>query len=987
MIPKRIPALLILLPVMLNIITCTGFGNETLAHISAGSSGAASIVLGSIQVGNNDTYIIENGNYVLNDSITISQNATLIIRNAVVNFNATSSSVLYANDNATVSIFNATVSHVLGYYYAYFHGKATSNITDSSLLGSSYLYFYDTSNSTFANSEADVFYAYNNATVTMSDTRVQSIYGYSLSKVSILRCLIFYLYAYDSTSVSLADSTVSDVISMKFQSNSSLGLSLPRGVVNNWNLYNSNSVTKAYFNLTIANTRVYSWDVFVYGTSAVSIADSSLDSLVAYDNSTVSLDNCTVNSMNVNGYSNVMLIDSAVISNVYLDFSAGSTLSLTMQTGHFAYWNLYVNNTVVTAYLNLTMQNSNVTGWNIDSYNSEISWTGSNLGSLGLYDNSSVSVVDSSVNYLYGSSFSSATITSANVNSLYTYDSSTVNATASAFYYMYAYGNSSIWASQIRTEYLGVGEYASLVIRDSLVTYEIYLSFSADSDVSLNSLPVGRIPYWNLYDNATVVKAYLNLTMINTSIRGWNEIDAYDESSISVSNSIVDYFYCYYLSQVTVANSLIDSVYLYDNSSLIVTTSSIRAVQFDFGSDSNVSLTSLPTGMVDFWNLYENCTVGKAYLNFTVSHSWVSDWGFYAYDSATLSYKRCVLDSVYAYGSSKVSMDNCTVSYFGAYDRTAGSLARTVVQYGLYIYDDSTLTITDSNLQSRLYVKFKPDSEVYDLSPPVGHVTTWNLYKNSTVQRAYLNLTISNTAVNSWGFYVYGSSTISFVNSSIGYLSANDFSTVSMEDCTVENLYAYRLSQLFVTSIPSGTSVVTYLYTYGISTATLTESKVAITYAYQYSAVNLTGSDYAVVRVYDLATVQTSRFLGVHVLDQASNNVASANVTVEDANGTLVYSTQTNSDGWANFTLAEEAIDALGSHPAGNYTVTGTYAAYNASRNLAMTKNQLVTISLAVIIPEFPVALMIPMLLILLTAFAVVLKKPKRSSKAQIKSE
>jgi hypothetical protein len=101
-----------------------------------------------------------------------------------------------------------------------------------------------------------------------------------------------------------------------------------------------------------------------------------------------------------------------------------------------------------------------------------------------------------------------------------------------------------------------------------LITYTIGLSFVDDSEVSLDSLPSGNIEHWNLYENATVTTAYLNLTIINTKTRGWGEISAYGESNISVSNSVVEYIYVYDLSQVTVTDSIVDYAYVYDNSSL-----------------------------------------------------------------------------------------------------------------------------------------------------------------------------------------------------------------------------------------------------------------------------------------------------------------------------------------------------------------------------------------------------------------------------------
>jgi hypothetical protein len=944
---KKFVLLLTLAVILCTSAVRTGLGEQGSMKSAAVHSLDPPIVLTSIQVGNNDTYTIENGHYVVNGSITVKQNATLIISNAIVDFNTTSSDVLSAYDNATVNISNATISAATGYFYIYSHGKTTLNLINSSLLGYSYMSIQDTSQGLVTDSNTYSFYVYNNGTITMRDTKTQYFYCYSFSSASLTNCMINVLDAYDSSHVSLADSIVSYTIYLRFQSNSSLSISLPQGIVKYWNLYQNNTVTKAYSNLTITNSRIGSWGVYIMDTSAVVISDSSLNTLETYANATAVVDNCTINSVYVDDQSSISLTDSTVTSSVSLDFS-DSQLALSVRNGHFAHWNLYEDNSVATAYVNFTLQNSNVTSWDIN-----------------FYDNSTISVFNSTVGSLEGNAFSSALVSSSSVNALYTYESSTANATASDFNSISAYDNSTVFASQIMAEYLSISDYASTEIQDSSITQQISLSFVADSNVSLDSLPMGGIAYWNLYDNASITKAYLNLTLINTKNRGWGDIEAYDESTVSISNSVLNYVDAYDSSQFTLLNSLAYSVYVDYNSTVTLASSTVDSVTLDLKMDSNISFKSLPTGMIDYWSLYQNSTVGKAYVNLTILNSWLGEWDFYAYDSTALTFAHCKLGYVGAYSSSKISMDNCTLSS------------------SLSLYDRSTMTVTDSILQSTIYVSLELNTEISGLLLPIGHVDSWNLYDGSSVQQAYLNLTISNTTVNAWGVYTYGFSMISFVNSTIGYLNTNDFSTVSMQDCTVKDLYLYTLSQLTVTSAPSGTSVIEYLYTYGMSSASLTESKVAITSAYQYSTVNLTGTDYAVIQVNDLATVQTNWYSDIHMVDQTSQNVAFANVTVSDSKGVTVYSSQTDAEGWANFTLREKVINAFGSHPAGNYTITGTYTPYSASASLAVTKNQKITIKLPFIVPEFNPTLTTPLILMFLAVAAIALTKSRRPLKPQ----
>lgn len=987
MFPRKILVLFLLFPILVCSVTRVGSAGETSAHSAAESFSNSPILLSSVQVAGNSTYVIQNGNYLLNDTILVKENATLIISNAVVDFNMSSSTVIQCYDNATVNVSNSTISHVDGYFYVYFNGKTSATITDSLFVGDSYFYFYDTSTTFFGNSRAYEFYARTNATIAMTDASVYYVYCYNFVRLSMTHCVVCFLYFYDSSSVFVADSFISDKVAMGLSQNSSLSLNLPGGKVEDWNLYADNSVAKAYVNLTLMHTRVSSWDVYCYDTSLVSIEDSSLNDLSAYQNSSASVDNCTLSSVDAENYCNVKLIDSAVTGNLGMVFLDGSNLALTLPQGHFDNWNLYSDNTVFTAYLNLTLQDSNVTSWYVEAYNSKVSLSNSCLSYMYVYDNSTISATNTTVTDIHCYAFSSTTLASCTLNYAETYDYSELSAADSVFSEVETYDNSSVSLTRAQVDDLYVNGYSSALLSDSLVDSSVSLSFVDGSNLSLDSLPTGEVQYWNLYQNGTVTVAHLNLTMMDTDVRGWSEFDLYDNSVVSMSNSIIEYVYLYDMSMFTIVNSMVDYAYIMADSSLSAVHSTIEEVQLNFVSDSSVSLSSLPTGLVDFWNLYQNASVLRAYLNFTASHSWVLQWSFNTYDSATLSLTLCSFDYAYAYDSSVFSTNNCTLNYFGAYDRSTATLYRATVRYGLYLYDHATLTLTDSALQSRLYVEFRADSDVSNLSPPIGLVSSWSLRGDATVKRAFLNLTISNTTIEGWGFYVYGFSTVSFVNAYVEYLVTYDLSRVSMENCTLEYAYVYRLSQLQMTNVPLGHSAITYLYAYGMVTVTLNDSRVAIAYAHQDSTVELAASDYGAAQAYDRAGVEVSYFLSVHIVDQTGADIAGANVTVTDQNGKLVDSSMTDSSGLTEFLLAAETMDAMGSHASGSYNVTASHNGQTKSEALTLTGNQQVLVSLPSTIPELTPVFIALFFLASLVTFTVAFRKfklPKRTQERML---
>jgi len=87
--------------------------------------------------------------------------------------------------------------------------------------------------------------------------------------------------------------------------------------------------------------------------------------------------------------------------------------------------------------------------------------------------------------------------------------------------------------------------------------------------------------------------------------------------------------------------------------------------------------------------------------------------------------------------------------------------------------------------------------------------------------------------------------------------------------------------------------------------------------------------------------------------------------------------------GWVRFNLMEKSMNATGSHPMGNYTVTAKYENHEAQESVNITGNQQITITLSFIVPQFPTLLLLLLFIAIITTIAVVLRKllplrPKR---------
>jgi carbohydrate-selective porin OprB len=103
-----------------------------------------------------------------------------------------------------------------------------------------------------------------------------------------------------------------------------------------------------------------------------------------------------------------------------------------------------------------------------------------------------------------------------------------------------------------------------------------------------------------------------------------------------------------------------------------------------------------------------------------------------------------------------------------------------------------------------------------------------------------------------------------------------------------------------------------------------------------------------------------SWYLGVKVVDSHGTAVGSANVTAGNSTAPVVESKLTDANGLTRLTLMQKMINATGSYPVGNYTVTAKYGEYIGQEFVNMTGDQSITISLPFTVPEFPSVLVLP---------------------------
>ena len=258
----------------------------TLAFVQKGSipvvESSSPVYQGDLILTGNNVTIIE-GRFDINGSIVIEENATLILKNAVINFT-----------QAQYYEHNITLRNPV-------NGNPRFQANDSTVT-SNYPYF---TVSLFQNTSATVFnttitsYLYLNdyAVASVSESTITYLAATSYSNVSVLNSTISsMLYANYSPVVSVSNSDIDFLIIESFSVDASFANIRP-GFFDFWDHYLNSSVTVApggYApNVTVRNTTIDNWQLQLHGKSNATITNSTLLRLFSYDYTCVWLVNST----------------------------------------------------------------------------------------------------------------------------------------------------------------------------------------------------------------------------------------------------------------------------------------------------------------------------------------------------------------------------------------------------------------------------------------------------------------------------------------------------------------------------------------------------------------------------------------------------------------------------------------------------------------------------------------------------------------------
>lgn len=254
------------------------------------------IYQGDFVLTDNDVYAIE-GRFDINGSIIVKENATLILRNAIINFTHHDGIFLQnpVNGNPRLRAENTNIV----------------NVGDSR--------FYENSSAIFSN-------------CTMHEG---GIYYYDKTEGTILNSTFGYIQARGSSKVSFFNSTVEELDLVTQSANSSI-INLTPGLFDFWDFWLNCSVSVSLLgrasNVTLTQTIVQMWSFSFQGSSNAEIKGSEIGYLHANQYSQVSVYNSTLYS-----------IELYYLAAVRLTNSTCSTYRFFQQTKVYVSWYLDVH--------------------------------------------------------------------------------------------------------------------------------------------------------------------------------------------------------------------------------------------------------------------------------------------------------------------------------------------------------------------------------------------------------------------------------------------------------------------------------------------------------------------------------------------------------------------------------------------------------------------------------------------------------------------
>jgi len=258
---------------------------------------------GDLILSDNDVHTIE-GRFDINGSIIVEENATLILRNAILNFTQMESYQFMmtfrnpANGHPRFLIENCTITANNYYMYVDFYGN--SSMEANELFTDDYIYvrLHTDSFAWVLNSVFGYMTACDHSVLIVSNSSFSGVYSNDDTSVTISDCTFGSLEPDENSEANVANSTISYLLVVESWSVNYSVIKHEPGFASYWNFHQNCSVVTAPTgeapNVTLTDTQVGDWGFSSFGKSNVTVSSSKLFGLWGRWSSSVSVYNSAI---------------------------------------------------------------------------------------------------------------------------------------------------------------------------------------------------------------------------------------------------------------------------------------------------------------------------------------------------------------------------------------------------------------------------------------------------------------------------------------------------------------------------------------------------------------------------------------------------------------------------------------------------------------------------------------------------------------------
>jgi len=249
---------------------------------------------GDLILTDNDVLVIE-GRFDINGSIVVEENATLILRNALLNFTQIDDwqfNITFRNPvNGTPRLIveNASIETSDYYLDIYFYGNSSAEISE--LFAPYYvaIYLFETSSALISNSVSEYVGCQQDTILTLSNSSFTEVDGWDNPEITISNCTLETIYAGGSKEFTITNCTIySDVTCAPWSANFTAN-GLEPDFFGYWNFLSNCSVAVAPSgqapNLTLIDTQVYGWNFILHGSSNATFSKCEFEGIYLYQES------------------------------------------------------------------------------------------------------------------------------------------------------------------------------------------------------------------------------------------------------------------------------------------------------------------------------------------------------------------------------------------------------------------------------------------------------------------------------------------------------------------------------------------------------------------------------------------------------------------------------------------------------------------------------------------------------------------------------